>query len=61
MKKFHDIKSICIHDRVSLKQALNAIDGNKQGIVFVVNNEGKLIGSLTDGDVRRFLLQSEKP
>ena len=61
MKKFHDIKSICIHDRVSLKQALNAIDGNKQGIVFVVNNEGKLIGSLTDGDVRRFLLQSENP
>ena len=61
MKKFHDIKSICIHDRVSLKQALNAIDGNKQGIVFVVNNEGKLIGRFDRWDVRRFLLQSENP
>ena len=30
-------------------------------LLFVVNNEGKLIGSLTDGDVRRFLLQSENP
>jgi dTDP-glucose pyrophosphorylase/mRNA-degrading endonuclease RelE of RelBE toxin-antitoxin system len=41
-----------------IKQALTKLDIlAKDAILFVVSNEGKLIGSLTDGDVRRGLLK----
>ncbi|GBF48804.1 nucleotidyl transferase family protein [Leptospira ryugenii] len=40
----------------TLKSALAKIDANTLGIVFVVENQ-VLIGSLTDGDIRRALLK----
>jgi dTDP-glucose pyrophosphorylase len=43
----------------SIKQALTKLDIlAKDAILFVVNKEGGLIGSLTDGDVRRGLLKN---
>jgi dTDP-glucose pyrophosphorylase/mRNA-degrading endonuclease RelE of RelBE toxin-antitoxin system len=42
----------------TIKQALKKLDIlAKDAILFVVNKEGRLIGSLTDGDVRRGLLK----
>lgn len=41
---------------VSALQALNRLSGETMTL-FVVDDEGKLLGSLTDGDVRRALLQ----
>ena len=41
----------------SLKEALQVIDNNAQGICFVVNDSGKLVGVITDGDIRRALLK----
>ena len=35
---------------------VEAIDGSSRGLVFVVGESGELIGSVTDGDVRRALL-----
>ena len=45
------------HDkvRVALK-ALDVLEDNVSRTLFVVNNDHKLIGSLTDGDIRRGLL-----
>lgn len=40
----------------TLLAALKRINNNAKGIVFVVNSEEKLAGVLTDGDIRRALL-----
>ncbi|MBB1513189.1 N-acetylneuraminate synthase family protein [Tessaracoccus sp. MC1627] len=45
-----------VRDDEPLLSALRRIDANKSRIVFVVDNHGHLVGSLTDGDVRRWLI-----
>lgn len=40
----------------NLKQAMEVLNNSKLHICFVVGADGKLIGSLTDGDVRRAFL-----
>lgn len=40
----------------TLKQSMALIDRNKKGIIFIINSERQLIGSLSDGDIRRALL-----
>ncbi len=42
----------------SILEALNKINKNKSRIVFVTENNGVLIGSLSDGDLRRFHIKS---
>lgn len=43
-------------DKSSLSEAMQMIDRNTHGIVFISDAKGTLIASLTDGDVRRYLL-----
>ena len=50
-----DIKDYICFTEVSLTEALNKINKNNGRIVFVVSEHGKLVGSLSDGDVRRHL------
>lgn len=57
MSNVPSINSLIIKQHETLKDALKAIDVNAQGIVFVVDNEMRLVGVLTDGDIRRLLLQ----
>jgi D-glycero-alpha-D-manno-heptose-7-phosphate kinase len=40
----------------SLREALQRIENNHHGIVFIVNADGAVIGAVTDGDIRRRLL-----
>lgn len=49
----------CISADLSVKDAMKVIDGVFPKIVFVLK-EGKLKASLTDGDIRRFLLKGGK-
>ncbi|MFC1869958.1 NAD-dependent epimerase/dehydratase family protein [Chloroflexota bacterium] len=46
-----------VHENESIKAAMRAIDNGALGIAFIVNAEGKFIGVVTDGDVRRATLQ----
>ena len=43
-------------DTLSVVEAMRRIDKNSCGILFVVDAEERLMGCLTDGDVRRYLL-----
>lgn len=52
-----NIKGICINYKESLIKALKIIDKCAKGIVYVVNDNYKLLGSLTDGDIRRALIK----
>ncbi|MFN9998041.1 MAG: sugar phosphate nucleotidyltransferase [bacterium] len=53
----YDFKKHLIQSHLSLKDGLEILnDLGFDAIIFVVSVEGKLLGSLTDGDVRRGLL-----
>lgn len=44
-----------------IKEVLDIMDQQKLGVVFIVDNQGQLVGVLTEGDVRRLLLRVQKP
>ena len=41
---------------LSVSEAMQMIDNNACGILFLTDEQGKLVGCVTDGDVRRYLL-----
>ena len=51
-----DIKDMLLPRRSTLKDALALIDKNAQGICFITDKNNKLLGILTDGDIRRCIL-----
>jgi arabinose-5-phosphate isomerase len=50
-----------IKETVILKEALEEMGRTRLGIVCIVNEANKLLGILTDGDIRRKLLKVQKP
>ena len=52
-----EIKEIIISSKSLLRDAIQNIDKSGLKIVLVVDNKNKLIGTITDGDVRRGLLK----
>lgn len=53
-----DISKYLIGKNTSIKEAMKKIDKGAKRIVFVVDNEGHLLGSLSDGDIRRYILKT---
>lgn len=51
------LEEYIISEDFSIKEAMQQIDRNTKGIVYVVKDK-KLSGALTDGDVRRYILSS---
>lgn len=51
-----DIKMFLGRFDITLSEAMKKIDKNLQGIIFLTNNREQLIGSVTDGDIRRYLI-----
>ena len=47
-----DLAALTVRAETTLFTALRAIDENRMGIVFIVDAERKVVGVLTDGDVR---------
>jgi len=45
----------------TVRAALTKIDANEDGIIFCVDEQGMLLGLLTDGDLRRWLLSVPTP
>jgi perosamine synthetase len=58
MQTTPDIKDLLLSSRASLKDALVLIDNNAQGICFIIDDKKRLIGLLTDGDIRRCILNN---
>ena len=52
-----NIKEICFPCTISLLEAMKALDSNALQIILVVDEKKKLVGTLTDGDIRRGLLK----
>lgn len=52
-----DIKKFCLRESDTVRACMEVIDRNKQGIALIVDARGRLIGTVTDGDIRRFILK----
>lgn len=53
-----DLEALTIDPLASIRQGMKRIDENRAGIVLVVDEQGVLLGTVTDGDVRRAILKS---
>ena len=52
----NDIKQIVIKDNITLKEAMKVIDHGAVHTAMIVDDEGKLQGIVTDGDIKRAIL-----
>ena len=52
------IDKFCATQEISVVEAMKKIDNNARGILFIIDEEQKVIGSLTDGDIRRWLIKT---
>ena len=50
-----------VSEKIILKEALEEMSNKKLGIACVVDNNFKLLGIRTDGDIRRKILSIQKP
>lgn len=57
MKSEH-LNVYLIYPYCTVVEAMQKIDANAKGILFVVEEEYKLIGVVTDGDIRRWLIKT---
>lgn len=52
-----DLTPFVVTPSMSVRQAIGQIDEGGEGFALVIDNIGRLVATLTDGDVRRSLLQ----
>ncbi len=50
------LKDLLCHQNANLEALLDIINKNSKGLVFVVDDSGVFKGTVTDGDIRRFLM-----
>lgn len=55
-----DLKKFIGKGSLSVSETMQMIDNNQNGILFVVDDLQRLLGCITDGDIRRFLLAGGK-
>jgi len=55
-----ELSGLICTESITIIQAMEKIDTNAKGIVYVTDGEGKLTGSLSDGDIRRWILRTGK-
>lgn len=53
---YTDLTTFCVTADCSIRDAVKQMDGNRLGIVLVVDGQRRLDGTVTDGDVRRAIL-----
>ncbi len=52
----NDIKNFIGSYNLTISEAMQRIDKNSSGILFLINEDSSLVGCITDGDIRRYLL-----
>lgn len=57
MKK-EELNNYLVNENVTVVDAMQVIDRNCRGIVYATDSKGVLVGSLTDGDIRRWLIKT---
>lgn len=52
-----ELKKMICHQKSTIKDVMMCIDRNARGTAFIVDDEDRLIGVITDGDIRRLLIE----
>lgn len=52
-----DLNDILISPHIPIREAIKKLNETAKQILLVVNSDGKIIGTITDGDVRRALIR----
>lgn len=55
------LSSICVEPNATLREVLKSIDTAAVGFAIVLDDDGRLLGTITDGDIRRALLADTAP
>ena len=53
------MKNLVLSNRATFKEAIEILDKNGNGFLAITDNSNKLIGILTDGDIRRAILDNK--
>ncbi len=53
---YTDLSTLCVTPEVSIRETVCRMDRNRMGIMLVVDAERRLLGLITDGDIRRAIL-----
>ena len=53
-----ELLKFCAGQEIHVIEAMQKIDHNARGILFILDEEEKVIGSLSDGDIRRWLIRT---
>lgn len=56
-----DVEPYLVHEDASILSALRRISDNRSRAVFVISSDGRLLGSLSDGDFRRWVTSANAP
>ena len=51
-----DIAAFCLPAATTFREAIDHIDKHGKGIILITDGQGVLVGTITDGDVRRWIL-----
>ncbi|GAB3218828.1 nucleotidyltransferase family protein [Algoriphagus aestuariicola] len=54
------IKEYTAQSDNTVREAMRQIEGNKKGLLFVLDKDGRLVGSISDGDIRRGILNGSQ-
>lgn len=54
-------REMCLRDEETVLQAINRLEASRVQIAFVLDRDDRLVGVVTNGDVRRFLLEGGRP
>ena len=52
-----DLAKLCVVRENSIREVMACIDRNAKGVALVVDTEGRLMSTVTDGDLRRAVLK----
>lgn len=50
--------NLCGSASLTIVEAMEKIDANAKGILFITTEDDKLVGAVTDGDIRRWLIKT---
>jgi dTDP-glucose pyrophosphorylase/CBS domain-containing protein len=51
-----DVRAFLVPETFTIRQAMEQLERTEEKIIFVVDSDSCLVGSLTDGDIRRWIL-----
>ena len=51
-----NMKHFMVQEKICIKDAMRVIDRGSVGIVFILDNKDRFLGLVTDGDIRRAVI-----